>query len=268
MSNLTDALIAAKLVGGSGGSGGGSGSGGIFHVHNVEGEYDDTTGDVITPPHLSATYAEIAAEVEAGNLVWLDDPQGVMLAQEHNEGEPYKVTFRSPALAYPGYSLLVAPIVFEASTADGYLVVDFEPCVMAEDWSFHAFSVVVVLTVEAYDTNEAGVVFSLPQGRLETLFYVEQDTETGADRLVVAPQNVFGDFRGFSMDYLSDMQSFLEYAIYRLFGVWGEYESLSSNGEFRYSISGLQYDKNTGIVSAPDCIFKRVLDGTDWEGTL
>lgn len=49
MSNLTDALIAAKLVGGSGGSGGGSGSGGgtlIIHFDDNTGVCDTTWQDI------------------------------------------------------------------------------------------------------------------------------------------------------------------------------------------------------------------------------
>lgn len=269
MSNLTDALIAAKLIG-SGGSGGGSG---IFHVHNVKGEYDDATGDVITPPHLSATYAEIAAEAAKGNLIWLDSPAGVLFEQTHNEGEPYRVIFSAIA-PYNKYASLscVAYITYEASTDDGYLIEtggEYTEYSIAESWVWTASEGLVLVQVEAVSTHAADVCFYLPTGQLVTTFEVTggDDPETSDTHLIIEPYNVAGDFYGFSMDDLSDMQSFLESAIYRLFGVWGRYRSLS-DGKFSYYISGLQYDPSTHIVPAPDCIFKRALDWGEWRGTL
>lgn len=60
MSNLTDALIAAKLVGGSGGSGGGSGSGGGLYIEYSEGM-----------PSINATYNDVVNAISNGHSVHL-----------------------------------------------------------------------------------------------------------------------------------------------------------------------------------------------------
>lgn len=60
MSNLTDALIAAKLVGGSGGSGGGSGSGGGLYIEYSAGM-----------PSINATYNDIVNAISNGHSVYL-----------------------------------------------------------------------------------------------------------------------------------------------------------------------------------------------------
>lgn len=60
MSNLTDALIAAKLVGGSGGSGGGSASGGGLYIEYSEGMSS-----------INATYNDIVNAISNGHSVYL-----------------------------------------------------------------------------------------------------------------------------------------------------------------------------------------------------
>lgn len=60
MSNLTDALIAAKLVGGSGGSGGGSGSA-LFVIHGKI-----TDDDALV---MQETFAELESAWNAGKVL-------------------------------------------------------------------------------------------------------------------------------------------------------------------------------------------------------
>ena len=63
MSNLTDALIAAKLVGGSGGSGGGSGSGDNVFVAHLD--YNEAIDDYV----LDKSYTEFAEAWQGGKAI-------------------------------------------------------------------------------------------------------------------------------------------------------------------------------------------------------
>lgn len=86
MSNLTDALIAAKLVGGSGG---GSGSGG-------------DVGMLIMPEYRMAAikeylegmdYDEVLANIQAHPTGWNEDCTPLYFSNYHPEAEDYEETF-------------------------------------------------------------------------------------------------------------------------------------------------------------------------------
>lgn len=118
MSNLTDALIAAKLVGGSGGSGGGSGSGGGLYIEYAKGS-----------PTLNLTYKQVANAITGGNSVKLgvaaEGQVGTTLLYScvgfMSRTGNYMAIFAGIFGNEAGRKLLGDVLIFSASSEDDYL---------------------------------------------------------------------------------------------------------------------------------------------------
>lgn len=118
MSNLTDALIAAKLMG-NGGSGGGSGSGGGLYIEYTKGT-----------PTLNLTYKQVANAITGGNSVKLgvpaEDQVGATLLYScigfMSETGNYMAIFAGILGLAPGSRYLQGDVlIFSASSEDDYL---------------------------------------------------------------------------------------------------------------------------------------------------
>ena len=114
MSNLTDALIAAKLVGGSGGSGGGSGSGGGLYIEYAEGMSS-----------INATYNDVVNAISNGNSVYLaKEVDGGRLIYQcmvyRSTQDNYMVVFVG-TLGVSSQTLKGELLPFVSSTPDGLL---------------------------------------------------------------------------------------------------------------------------------------------------
>lgn len=116
MSNLTDALIAAKLIGGCGG---GSGSGGGLYIEYAKGS-----------PTLNLTYKQVANAITGGNSVKLgvaaEGPVGATLLYScvgfMSETGNYMAIFAGIFGSDTGHSYLQGDIlIFSASSEDDYL---------------------------------------------------------------------------------------------------------------------------------------------------
>lgn len=154
MSNLTEALIAAKLVGGSGGSGGGSGlpeirtesvtilpeqsitlesMGGMYSTH-IDGQFSLVTGSTITTVWNGVSYDCIIKDFDGlyawGNLSIIgegsDTGEPFLMSYEGNgidvvssSGGSRTVSLATSVTNYPDGSILVA-INGEWAKAEGY----------------------------------------------------------------------------------------------------------------------------------------------------
>ena len=243
MSNLTDALIAAKLIGAQGGgSGGGSGSG-IMHIHNVDAEYDETTGDEITPSHLSATYSEIASAIESDMLVYHDDYKGFVKNHSDYGGE-YKVWVELPTSNTFAY-VATAIIPFVSDQVDGYLVLDDYDSSPVYYFNSNCMENLILVSANAIDANAVECALSAGDGTLVVDVIIEYDI--GAERLNLEMNynvNVFspafyGEGTAADKDWIGGLLT------QKLFGGW-------------YDISGFSYSGNTLIM--PNCLFKSLVD--------
>lgn len=239
MSNLTDALIAAKLVGGSGGSGGGSG---IMHIHNVDTEYDETTGDVITPSHLSATYAEIASAIENDMLVYHDFFKGFVV-NHYESGGTYNVIIQFP-FAVSGASMVTSVVKHQSDSANGYLVAVSDD---TAEYSFDVNSKIGLICVTAEATGPSSVeckLISLDGGVSCEVTVEGDDTERVSLDIsysIISPNTpvFYGEGTAADKDWIGGLLT------QRLFGGW-------------YDISGFSASGSTIVM--PNCLFKSLVD--------
>ncbi len=196
MSDLMNALIAAKLMG----NGGGGGGSGLEHVHATL-TYVDEGGDEPTPVYtLNKTYAELKAFTDAGKLIYFDgyyypadddvafknEPIGYMTVGGYNE---FRQEYYAWVNAYGGNSSDVGlrnaigfkRIVFTSSTVNNVLKAEVDlskATYTLNDFQGFGADSLYAIWLEPIGNHNWDIVISTIGGRASVGLNIAEDAET------------------------------------------------------------------------------------------